>query len=121
MKPLLIGYSKCSTCKKACEYLSNNNIAYDFRDIKEEKLTSEEIPKLIEQYNIEIDRLFNTSGLLYRSLNLKEKRPTMNKNEKIAILASNGMLVKRPLLITKNKMFIGFNEKEWGEYAKTNQ
>ena len=120
MKPLLIGYKKCSTCQKAEEYLKRHHIDYSFRKIKEERVTEEELKAWKEKYNIEIDRLFNTSGMLYRSLNLKEKRPGLSEEEKYRLLASDGMLVKRPLLITEKQMLIGWKEKEWEEYVTKN-
>ncbi len=109
----LVGYKKCSTCKNACKYLEEKRVAYAFRDIKENPFTEEEIRHLIDTYSVNVDRLFNTSGILYRELNLKEKRPQMSMEEKIEILTRDGMLVKRPLLITEGNLLIGFREKEW--------
>ena len=108
-----IQYSKCSTCKKAKLFLDNNNIKYKDRPIKEETPTYEEITNWIKKYNLDINKLFNTSGLVYRELDLKNKLKTMNTEEKIKLLSSNGMLIKRPLLIDNNLFLIGFKEKEW--------
>ena len=113
-----INYNKCSTCKRAKEYLDKNNISYIDRQIKENNPTFNEIKKLIDQYNINIKKLFNTSGILYREMNLKDKLNNMNEDEMISVLASDGMLVKRPLLICNDKILIGFKEKEWNDYFK---
>ena len=113
-----ICYSKCSTCGKAKSYLDKNNIKYDERDIKVNNPTKEELSNWINNNGIEVNKLFNTSGLLYREMNLKEKLKEMSLEEKINLLSSNGMLVKRPILIDKDKILIGFKEKEWNEYFK---
>lgn len=110
---LFIEYPKCSTCKKAKKFLDDNNIKYEERNIKEENPTEIELSKWIKKYNIEIKKLFNTSGMKYRELNLKEKLPNMTDEEKIKLLATDGMLVKRPLLINEDNIVIGFKEKEY--------
>lgn len=110
-----IEYNKCSTCKKAKQFLYNNNIKYNDRPIKEKTPTKEEIKNWIKKYNLDINKLFNTSGLLYKSLNLKEKIKTISDSEKINLLSSNGMLIKRPLLITDKIFLIGFKELEWNK------
>lgn len=115
MKNLLIWYPKCSTCQKAKKYLEANNIAIEERHIVEETPTKEELEKWIKQSGLETKRFFNTSGLKYKELNLKEKLPTMTEKEKMELLASNGMLIKRPLFISKEKVLVGFKEKEWRE------
>lgn len=115
MKNLFIGYPKCSTCQKAKIYLQNNQISFEERHIVEETPTKEELEKWIQQSGIEIKKFFNTSGLKYKELNLKEKLPHMTDKEKIELLASNGMLIKRPLFITNKNILIGFKEKEWRE------
>lgn len=112
---LFIEYPKCSTCKKAKSFLDNHNKKYDDRNIVEENPTKEELQKWIKKYNLEVKKLFNTSGMKYRELNLKEKLQTMTDEEKIDILSSDGMLVKRPLLILNDKIIIGFNEKKYTE------
>lgn len=113
-----INYNKCSTCKRAKEYLDKNNISYIDRQIKENNPKCDEIKKWIDQYNINIKKLFNTSGILYREMNLKDKLNNMNEDEMISVLASDGMLVKRPLLISNDKILIGFKEKEWNDYFR---
>lgn len=110
---LFIEYPKCSTCKKAKKFLDNKKIKYDERNIKDENPTEEELSKWIKKYNIEVKKLFNTSGMKYRELNLKEKLPNMTDEEKIKLLATDGMLVKRPLLINEDNIVIGFKEKEY--------
>ena len=111
-----INYSKCSTCKKAKNYLDKHNISYIDRQIKENNPTFNEIKKWIDKYDINIKKLFNTSGILYREMNLKDKLNNMTKDEMISTLASDGMLVKRPILVSEDIILIGFKEKEWNEY-----
>lgn len=108
-----IEYSKCSTCKKAKKFLDDNNINYKDRSIKEENPTYDELKNWIEKYNIDIKKLFNTSGLIYRNLNLKDKLKDMTDDEKLKLLSSDGMLVKRPILLAENKIYLGFKESEW--------
>lgn len=111
-----INYSKCSTCKKAKNYLDKYNISYIDRQIKENNPTFNEIKKWIDKYDINIKKLFNTSGILYREMNLKDKLNNMTEDEMISTLASDGMLVKRPILVCEDIILIGFKEKEWNEY-----
>lgn len=118
MTNLFINYPKCSTCKKAEKWLEDNKIQFQKRHIIEETPTKEELEKWIKQSGKETKKFFNTSGLKYKELNLKEKLPTMSEEEKIKLLASDGMLIKRPLLITQNRILIGFKEKEWAEELK---
>ena len=113
MKNLFIEYPKCSTCKKAKKWLENNKISFVDRHIIENNPTEEELIKWIKISVKEIKKWFNTSGLKYKSLNLKEKIPNMTDEEKIKLLASDGMLVKRPILISDNGILIGFKEEEW--------
>ena len=115
MKNLFIQYPKCTTCKKAKKQLDENKIEYEDRHIVEQNPSQEELKKWIEQSGYEIKKFFNTSGMKYKELNLKEKLPTMSDDEKIKLLATDGMLVKRPLFITENQILIGFREKEWCE------
>lgn len=115
MKTILIEYPKCSTCKKAKKWLEAKNIEYIDRNIIEETPTIEELSKWIKESKQDIKKWFNTSGLKYKALNLKEKLAKMKNEEKIKILASDGMLIKRPILISKNRIFIGFKEEEWKE------
>lgn len=111
-----IEYGKCSTCQKAKKFLDSRNVKYIDRPIKEKNPTFDEIKLWIKKYDIPIKKLFNTSGLKYKELNLKEKLLDMSDDDKIKILASDGMLVKRPLLISGDKILIGFREKEWEDY-----
>ena len=113
MKMQLIGYSKCSTCKNAIKWLGINNINFNFREIKEDTPTVEELSLWINKFNIPIKKLFNTSGLKYKELNLKDKLDSMSDIEKIELLSSDGMLIKRPLLVSNTKILIRFKEKEW--------
>lgn len=115
---LFICYPKCSTCKKAREWLEKNKFEFEERDIKKENPTKEELEKWIEESNLDIKKFFNTSGLKYKELNLKERLKDMTKEEKIKLLSSDGMLVKRPILISDNNILVGFREKEWEEILK---
>lgn len=108
-------YPKCTTCKKAEKYLIDKNINYEYINIRENTPSSEDLRRYIKLYNKDIKSFFNTSGLLYKDLKLKDKLLYMTDEEKINILSSNGMLIKRPLLIMHNKVLVGFNEKEWEE------
>ena len=118
MKCLFIEYPKCSTCKNAKKWLIQNNIEFDDRNIVENTPTKEELEKWIKQSKKEIKKFFNTSGLKYKELNLKEKLPNMTDKEKIELLSSDGILIKRPLLITDKEILVGFKEKEWEEVLK---
>ena len=110
---LLIEYPKCSTCQKAKKYLDSKNIKYGDRNIVVDKLNKEELDKLIKKSQKDINKFFNTSGLKYRELKLKDKLPNMSYEEKLEILSTDGMLVKRPLLELDDTVLIGFKEKEW--------
>lgn len=114
----LIWYPKCSTCQRAKKYLDANGCAYSLRDIKEERLSSDELRSLIEKSDKPIQSFFNTSGLKYRELNLKDKLKTMTLEEKIELLSSDGMLVKRPILITDKGIVIGFKEENYYNVIK---
>jgi arsenate reductase len=111
----LFYYSKCGTCRKAEKWLKDNRIHFEYRNIIEQRPTSEEIKNWIKLTQLPINKFFNTSGLLYRELNMKEKIKSLNSEELISIVASNGLLVKRPILIdpTNNNILIGFNQDEW--------
>ncbi len=110
---LLIEYPKCSTCKKAKKYLEENNIKFTDRNIITETPTKEELKEWLNKYDISINKLYNTSGMKYRELNLKEKRQTLSLDEQLSLLSSDGMLIKRPILITEKAMLTGFREQEW--------
>lgn len=112
---IFICYSKCSTCKKAEQYLEKHNMQFIARDIKQNNPSYEELKQWINKYHLDIKKLFNTSGIKYRELNLKDKLQDMSDYDKIKLLASDGMLVKRPLLIMDDNIFIGFKEKEWND------
>lgn len=113
MKNIFIEYPKCSTCQKAKKWLQNNQIEFEDRNIIEKTPTVQELEKWIKQSNKEIKKWFNTSGLKYKELNLKEKLLNMNQQEKIELLASDGMLIKRPILVNDKEILIGFKEEEW--------
>lgn len=113
MKILFIQYPKCSTCQKAKKWLEKNKIEFEDRHILEENPTKEELRKWIKQSGYDIKKFFNTSGMKYKELKLKEKLPNMTDEEKIDILSTDGMLVKRPLIISDNLILVGFKEKEW--------
>ena len=110
---LFICYPKCSTCRKAQAWLEEKNIPYTLRDIKENQPTEQELRTWAAQSGLPLKRFFNTSGLLYKSLQLKDKLPAMSEDEQFALLATDGMLVKRPLLIGDGFVLVGFKEAEW--------
>ncbi len=110
---LFIQYPPCSTCQKAKKWLDEKGIVYTDRHIKEEKPTYEELKNWYAKSGLPLKRFFNTSGLKYKELNLKEKLPHMTEEEQLRLLASDGMLVKRPIVITENRIFTGFKETEW--------
>ena len=110
-----ICYPKCTTCQKAKKWLDDNKIEYEFRDIKLDNPTLDELTAWYKQSGLTLKKLFNTSGLLYKSLDLKNKLPTMTDDEMLKLLATDGMLVKRPLLIGDDFVLVGFKESEWSE------
>lgn len=110
---ILFWYPRCSTCIKAKKFLDDNNVSYELRDIVSDNPNYQELKDLYEKSNLDIKRFFNTSGLLYRSMNLKEKLDNMSLDEKLELLSSNGMLVKRPILVDNNKVLLGFKKEEW--------
>lgn len=114
-KILFIEYPKCSTCQKAKKWLIEHHIDFDDRHIVENNPTVEELKKWAEHSGKPLKSFFNTSGLLYKSMNLKEKLLSMNEQQQLEMLASNGMLVKRPLIIGTDFILIGFKEQEWSE------
>ncbi len=113
MSTIFIEYPRCSTCKKAKKWLEDNKIEFEDRNIVEKTPTYEELMNWIELSGKPINKFFNTSGILYRELELSKKLQNMKDKEKIELLSSNGMLIKRPLLITNNKVLVGFREVEW--------
>ena len=113
MKNIFIEYPKCSTCKKAKKWLEENNIEFVDRNIVQDTPTVKELTEWVQRGGYELKKWFNTSGLKYKELNLKDKLLTMTDKEKIELLASDGMLIKRPLLISDKGIFIGFKEDIW--------
>ena len=110
---LFIQYPPCTTCKKAKAWLDAKAVAYDARHIKENPPSLEELREWYQKSGLPLKRFFNTSGLLYKSMNLKEKLPAMSEEEQLRLLATDGMLVKRPILVTENGICTGFKEAEW--------
>ena len=108
-------YSKCSTCKKALKWLDKKGVKYQLIDIKDEHPDEKTLRTLHKKSNLPLKRFFNTSGMLYRELELSKKLPDMSEDEQFKLLASDGMIVKRPLLITKDKVLTGFKENDWEE------
>lgn len=119
MEHQFICYSRCSTCKKARSFLDENNVSYVERDIKTDNPTKEELKEWIEKSNYPIKRFFNTSGKVYRELGLKDKVDTMSLDEIVEILATDGMLVRRPILVGGDRILVGFKAKEWEETFKS--
>ena len=112
---IFVCYPRCTTCKKAEKWLSDHGIAVTVRNIKENNPTEQELRSWHEKSGLPLKRFFNTSGQKYRELELKDKLPTMGEDEQYSLLATDGMLVKRPLLIGEDKVLIGFKETEWQE------
>ena len=112
---LFVEYPKCTTCKKAKKWLDDNKLTYTDRHIKEEKPTIEELKEWHKKSGLPLKRFFNTSGNLYKELGLKDKLPTMTEEEQYELLATDGMLVKRPIIETEEKVFTGFKEEVWKE------
>ena len=110
---LFIQYPPCSTCQKAKKWLDEKGIAYTDRHIKENNPTYEELKAWYEKSGLSLKKFFNTSGLVYKSLGLKDKLPTMTEDEQLQLLATDGMLVKRPLVVGDDFVLTGFKEKEW--------
>ena len=113
-----ICYPKCTTCQKAEKWLNENNIQHQLRNIKEENPTVDELREWYHKSGLPLKRFFNTSGLLYKSLALKDKLPTMSEDEMLSLLASDGMLVKRPIIVGDSCVLVGFKESEWSEKIK---
>ena len=106
-------YSKCSTCKKALKWLDDRGVAYELIDIKENNPSEAELREYHAKSGLPLKRFFNTSGMIYRDMELSKKLPSMSDDEQFALLASDGMLVKRPLLVKDETVLTGFREKEW--------
>lgn len=112
---LFLYYPKCSTCKKAKKWLEENNIEFEERHIIEDNPTYEELKEWYEKSGLTLNRFFNTSGMKYRELKLKDKRPEMSEDEQLKLLATDGMLVKRPVIVSDSVILTGFKVKEWEE------
>lgn len=111
----IVQYPKCSTCKKAVKYLQDNNVEFESRDIKENHPSAEELKKWHKMSGLPLKRFFNTSGLKYKELGLKDKLAEMSEEEQYELLATDGMLVKRPILVGDDFVLVAFKETEWSE------
>lgn len=112
---LFVCYPKCSTCMKAKKWLEEKGMVYELRDIKTDNPTAEELKEWHRKSGLPLKRFFNTSGNLYKEMKLKDRLPDMDEEEQFDLLASDGMLVKRPILVAGEKVLVGFKEKEWEE------
>ena len=112
---LFVEYPKCTTCKKAKKWLDDRGETYTDRHIKEENPTLEELKEWHKKSGLPLKKFFNTSGMLYKEMGLKDKLPSMTEDEQYALLAQDGMLVKRPILVSEEWVLVGFKEKEWQE------
>lgn len=115
---LLLCYPKCSTCKKAKKWLDDNNIEYNERDIKLENPSFDELKDWYQKSSLPLKKFFNTSGMIYRDMNLKDKLPEMSEEEQLKLLSTDGMLIKRPLVVNGDTVLTGFREKDWEEKLK---
>lgn len=110
---IFLEYPPCSTCRKARKWLEERDIAFTARHIKEDNPTAEELKQWAERSGLPVKRFFNTSGMLYRSLQLKERLPDMSEEAQLELLATDGMLVKRPILVLEDTVLVGFRESQW--------
>lgn len=115
---LFLEYPPCSTCKRAKKWLDDNSISYTARHIKEQNPSYEELKTWYEKSGLPLKKIFNTSGLVYKNLGLKDKLPMMTEEEQLQLLASDGMLVKRPLVVLEDGVLTGFKEAQWAEKLK---
>lgn len=111
----LYWYPRCSTCRAAKDKLDSLKLDYDLRDLVEDKLSQSELQNIVKQSGLELRRFFNTSGIKYRQLGLAKKRKDMTEDEQFEVLASDGMLVKRPILVTDDRVLLGFKEEEYNK------
>ena len=114
-----ICYPKCSTCQKAKKWLNEHNVEYTERHIAEEKPTYDELKEWHEKSGLPLKKFFNTSGLLYKEMKMKDKLTSMSEEEQLRLLSTNGMLVKRPILVTGDKVLVGFKEAEWDDVIRS--
>lgn len=114
----LICYPKCSTCRKAENWLKEHSVTYEYRDISDDNPTFEELNEWYERSGLPVKKLFNTSGRLYKEMNLKDRIPSMSEEEALKLLATDGMLVKRPVAVSENHVFFGFKEDNYNEFLK---
>ena len=110
---LFVEYPKCTTCKKAKKWLDEHGVSYDDRHIKEQNPTAEELKEWHAKSGLPLKKFFNTSGLLYKEMNLKDKLKDMSEEEQISLLSSDGMLVKRPIVVKEDTVLVGFKEADW--------
>lgn len=110
---LFVCYPKCTTCQKAKKWLEEQGMEFELRDIKTENPTKEELQAWYEKSGLPLKRFFNTSGMLYKEMKLKDRLLNMSEEEQLELLATDGMLVKRPILVTEDKVLVGFRQKEW--------
>lgn len=118
MKYLFLQYPKCSKCKKAQNWLNWNKIIYESRDISEKNPSEEELAGWIEKSGLSVESFFNANGVLYKEMGLKDKISSLSEEEKIKLLSTNGMLVKRPIIVGEDKVLVGFKESEWKQAIK---
>ena len=116
---LFVCYPKCTTCQKARTWLDAQGVSYEVRDIKLQNPSAEELRQWWQRSGLPLKKFFNTSGLLYKSMGLKDKLPQMSEDEMLKLLAADGMLVRRPLLVGNDFVLVGFKEAEWAERLKT--
>ncbi|MEE0777013.1 MAG: arsenate reductase family protein [Bacillota bacterium] len=115
---LFVHYPKCTTCKRAKKYLDDNGFSYDERHIKDEPPSRTELEAWYRKSGLPLKRFFNTSGMIYRDMGLKDKLPNMTEEEQLDLLATDGMLVKRPIVVTDSTVYVGFKEAEWDNLQK---
>ena len=115
-KIIFVNYPKCSTCQKAKKFLEDNNVEFENRNIITDTPTIKELKEWIQNNEYPINKFFNTSGIMYRSMNLKENLKSCTDDEKLKILSSDGMLIKRPILVVDSKVLLGFKEENWKEF-----
>ena len=120
MSTVILCYDRCTTCKKALKWMDEKGYSYEKRSIKEQNPSKEELSQWWAKSGLPLKRFFNTSGTLYKQLQLKDRLPDMSEEEQLQLLSTDGMLVKRPLLVTDKGVFPGFREKEWEELNRRN-